>query len=1452
MSFNPPEGILDIGNATLRVGKLEVSETAGLNQGLQNIVKNDLLITETTTYTNSKTWGLKLPTTWVAEFDLKGDSGKYVEFNFYNEGSTSNASGYTLNFEDTTLSLKYDNGSILTSATIPTIVGTFRKVNIFFERNVIAVSIDGTQYLYDKRPSVLSRVISTTGSAFLNLFVEANSNSSNVAFKNLRIVNGRFISDETSNIAFIGGNLGVGVNSPKESLDILGKMHLTRVSNVAQIKVESNVVTEYTGPHGRSLRKYPEVVLTADDNLSTSGYKASVSSILTGNDAFRAFDDNGPGTRWHSQYPYYTNATGTYNPGQSAGGAGTPASGTTLPTTQLIPTSRGGDSHRGEWIKLQMPKKIKLEEVRVYASARVASGTDVYQMPRDIAIAGSNDGTNWYLVDFGTLRGTIRESYGVATLPITTSSYYSHLALIVKSIDNQGDNFSAVEIANIEYYGREEGDASLDTTLKTVRNVPESTGTQLELYYDAKDYTQASDFAGTNGVLDKSGEGRHGNVNGTVGFENVNGIKAFTFGSGRIISLGLPSTFVGNQPHSVAYWIKYDVVANSQVAYSIKNDTTGSNNTTPHAVLNADGQFRYDFFNNDLYVANYAPSPFNRRHDANTPLPIAPRGDRHLFTPGKWYHVAITFSGGTHNQGTSIYINGKKQVLSMSQSTSGLSLSGTSLLYIGAYMNGGDPTDGSIASFRLYSKALNSEQVGELYDYDKELFFGSDNSIHIRDGNLGFGVSPTKQIELSSKYEGLKRYPPGDMTDYEGFFHGYGGFVVRASGSHSKDFRAWCAFNNFGEDGGTDNYSHWFSPDRYTSSTGYYNFGHSSATNDGHTIMIDGAYDGSGQGNSAEYATDKSKDLQGEWIELQCPHKVKVSYFVLGAYSDSYSGRQPREFTLCGSNNGHHWHAIKSYNVTSGYTNGGVITLDVGATRGYEYFRLVITRIRGGADGLANVSKFFLYGEPDNSYIDRGDTEFTGSSFFPVIAGNRNASVPRPERLVVELDTSKHSVVSISGPDDVSADHKTNTKRMFDTSGNGNHGWARQHDYHATAYDPEARAFRADSGQQNNIYYIFNPYKRHDTDSNGKGVHFKGRSGIFSMSFWFKFDVTQGGTVIPVLMGDPNTNFNMAWIGLQNYTKWMITVGGGAQGREFVKSDTVPDRWYHVVGTWDGGGSGVNSFDDMRLFVDGEELGYGSGGSISTTSSGTLNITYGGQIELFYHDTYGQMSMFRLYDCVLTPSEIKQLYELGRFDGNKNIVATNVSLGIGKFPKNHFDVKGTASIGGNLGTAGIENPAFGIHTRDSVVAQLGLGVGYRDRYRNGEMGLHRCISMSAATTATVGQSDHSVFRFILARTSGWVPISFTLLQSMVNSNANDLENQIITCRGRIAGNSLHFDTLSGGLSSHAYNLSQWGHDTTLFEFKFARHNRTYSVSHMRVDYYNGIIGMQDYVSDPTN
>jgi len=48
-----------------------------------------------------------------------------------------------------------------------------------------------------------------------------------------------------------------------------------KISNVNQIKVDSNVVAEYTGPHERPLRKYPEVALTS---ASQDGYVVTASS----------------------------------------------------------------------------------------------------------------------------------------------------------------------------------------------------------------------------------------------------------------------------------------------------------------------------------------------------------------------------------------------------------------------------------------------------------------------------------------------------------------------------------------------------------------------------------------------------------------------------------------------------------------------------------------------------------------------------------------------------------------------------------------------------------------------------------------------------------------------------------------------------------------------------------------------------------------------------------------------------------------------------------------------------------------------------------------------------------------------------------------------------------------------------------------------------------------------
>ena len=99
MSIQSPVGTLDIKNATLRVGKLEVSNIQGVDTALNVTRANSVLIYDdqvsTTTFTGFTStpgvrdtsngyldladgyvyWGQKLPNSWVMEFEMDIRSG---------------------------------------------------------------------------------------------------------------------------------------------------------------------------------------------------------------------------------------------------------------------------------------------------------------------------------------------------------------------------------------------------------------------------------------------------------------------------------------------------------------------------------------------------------------------------------------------------------------------------------------------------------------------------------------------------------------------------------------------------------------------------------------------------------------------------------------------------------------------------------------------------------------------------------------------------------------------------------------------------------------------------------------------------------------------------------------------------------------------------------------------------------------------------------------------------------------------------------------------------------------------------------------------------------------------------------------------------------------------------------------------------------------------------------
>jgi hypothetical protein len=1096
MSFEPPDGILDIGNATLRVGKLEVAETSGLNQGLLNIVKNNLLITENTEYASSNTWGIKLPTTWVADFDVKGHSEKYVEFNFYNEDKTSNTSGYTLNFKDTSLTLKYDNGTTLASATIPTIVDTYRKVNIFFERNVIAVSIDGTRVLYDKRPSVLSRVISTTGSAFVNVFIEQNA--SNSKFKNLRIVNGRFISDQTSNIAFIGGNLGVGVNSPKESLDILGNMHLTRVSNVSQISVDSNVVIEYTGPHDRPLRKYPEVAFLGDGDLTQFGYIVSSSG------------------QFGVTYPASNAFTGTATTTQNAWVS--PMS--TFETTQTNNGSIANSSRsftgapsgeqNGPWLKIELPNAIKLSHSKIYRWH--ASGYDTRL--KDGYIYGSNDDSTYTrLVRLNNL-GTSWDQYTGVRINVNATEHYKYYVLHAREI-YQTDNTSAanspyVTLGEWELYGYEEGSGSLDTTLKSVYNVPATTGTQLEVYYDAKDLADGA-------VTSVSGLGGT-TIGGTAYGDPQISDRAFVFdGTGDAIQTAATS-FTGNAIFTASLWVKLDRVTDStsqNVIFTIGYD--GTQTQSGLRVEEGTGKFRFYTYS--------GTGSLNTEVTAVT---------------NTWYHLNLVHNGSS---GYKLYINGEMvgetftdDLNLASNSTVGL---GAAFASSGTINSGTLPFKGSIANFRLYSKALNADQIKELYDYQKDYFLGSKSQVTLYKGHLGVGVTePSGQLELAGD-ERIQEYPPRDLYQYDTNIEGHGVFCASASieftdGNHP----AWEAFSDSATSASSE--SVW-------------------TTNGSVYDISSGSYTGS----------TTTAGIKGEWIQLKTPYKIKISSFNLNSYADANSDRQPRDFILLGSNDGNVWEQMKSVaGQTSGYTMPSPHNTSpagphhtVNSTKYYNYFRIVVTANQGG-DALVGISRIKLFGTPGPTTLDKGSLTLGRSLDVPRISRyDVDTETPRYEKLVVDFDTTVNS-----SPTDI--------------SGKGNHGEFKNN----ASYSAPDKAFKFAAANAH-IYLNQNTLS--------------GTSATHTFSLWINALSGPGnGSYEAIFEGGVRSN-NQAF-GLYAYqdgsnTRVYYHVFGSNLPSNTAGYIVNTNSWYHICGTLD------NSGNVRRFYVNGELFASDTYGSLNVT-----------------------------------------------------------------------------------------------------------------------------------------------------------------------------------------------------------------------------------------------------------
>ena len=499
------------------------------------------------------------------------------------------------------------------------------------------------------------------------------------------------------------GSLGVGVdvNGPTSNLHVVGHtrlegdINMLHTANTASIKLDSNVVTEFT--RSKKLIKYPRVALTsASYNAYESGYKVTVSGFVnTSNHPWKVFNgiDFEVGMLL-SGLNYDTN-----------GNANT--SGTTA--SRL---SASDSTPYGEWLKLELPNKIKLDR---YAFTSRNHATHWSQSVESGQVWGSNNDSDWEHLHTFTNSGFTGGSQ-TASFDVQTDNYYKYYAFIVTKTFAAGSDYYLC-LPELKYFGVPEYDPEAhgtDVMVKSVPNVPNTDW--LEVYYDAKGLGNGST---TVNDLKPVGTANNGTVGGNTSVTD----EAFTFdGTGDYITSTV-TTGTGNQSFSVACWFKFTTLGGLLWGFTgTTNGTSGSNptnNSTPHAYFNTTGSISFDFWANSTVTAEK------------------------LIEVNRWYAGVWTYDGITRK----IYIDGTQ--VDLPQSSTPLSIiDNTSRLSIGIYPTNlsGGPMTGSVANFRLFNRVLTSDEAWQLYAYQKEYFGYGDLSMTLKAGRLGIGTSEPRAV----------------------------------------------------------------------------------------------------------------------------------------------------------------------------------------------------------------------------------------------------------------------------------------------------------------------------------------------------------------------------------------------------------------------------------------------------------------------------------------------------------------------------------------------------------------------------------------------------------------------------------------------------------------------------------------------------------------------------------